>query len=131
MIGLFKKWTSAIVISNLFAYSTMVPFTRENGSLSKMAKVKKMDAVYKYGQMALVMTVSGATVWLMAMVALYTRKAMCMKVSGQRIRQMAMVFTLILMAVDTKVNGLQTNNTDLALSSGRTVPSTTDNMNRV
>ena len=119
------------MISNLFAYSTMVPFTRENGSLSKMVKVKKTDAVYKYGQMAPVMTVSGAMVWLMAMDALYTQKAMFTRASGLRIRQMAMVFTLTLTAVDTKVNGLRTNNTDLVLSSGRTVPSTTDNMNRV
>ena len=93
-------------------------------------KTKKMEEVFKFGQMVHVMMVFGKMEWQMAMEDLSMQKAMFTKVNGLKIKLMAMEFTLILMEVVTKDNGTKINNMDTESNNGLMVQSTKVNMNK-
>ena len=70
---------------------------------------KKMEEVFKFGQMDLDMMVSGDKEWLTDMADLYMLKVMYMRENGQKIKLMDLVFILILMEVGMKVTGFKIN----------------------
>jgi len=109
----------------------MAQFTKENGLLSRMEKVRRMVEVFRYGQMVHVMMASGAMAWPMAMADLFTLKVTFTRVSGPRIKRMDMVFIHISTEVDMKVSGLPISSMVSVLSNGPMVPNTMVNTNRV
>ena len=115
--------------SSLFAYLKTVLSIKENGSRSTELP-RRMGVEFKYGQMARGMMAFGVMEWLMAMADSCTRRVTYTKVNGLKTKQMDMVFTHISTAVATRANGSQINNTDLELSSGQMVPSTTANTSK-
>ena len=91
-------------------------FTKVNGLLKR---AKKMEEVFKFGQMDLDTMGSGEMVWPMDMGALFTQRVMFMRENGLKIKPTDLVFTLIIMVADMKVNGFKINNTDMALNNGQ------------
>lgn len=83
-----------------------------------MLKIKRMEEVFKFGQMDQDMMDFGEMEWLMALVVSFMLKVMYMKVNGLRIKQMVMVYILISMVADTKVNGSRINSMVLELNNG-------------
>jgi hypothetical protein len=106
----------------------MEPFTKVNGLLKK---TRRIEEVFKYGQMEADTMVSGETAWQMDKEDSFMLKVMFMKVSGLMTKPMATEYTLISTEVDMKVNGTRINNTALVLSSGQMVLNTKDNTSKV
>jgi hypothetical protein len=91
---------------NLFKFLKMEQCIKGNGLYNHN---KKMEEVFKFGQMDLDMMVSGDKEWLTDMADLYMLKVMYMRENGQKIKLMDLVFILILMEVGMKVTGFKIN----------------------
>ena len=87
----------------------MEQFIKENGLLKK---IKKMDVVYRFGQMVLDTTDSGEMAWLMARADLYMLKEMSMRENGLMIKLMDSVSTLTSTEADMKASGTRISSTD-------------------
>ena len=93
--------------------------------------LRKIEEVFKYGQMAVDMMVSGETTWPTDKVDLFMLKVMFTKESGQTIKLMVSEFTLTIMEADTKVNGTKISNMVKVLNNGQMVQSMKVTTNKV
>jgi hypothetical protein len=93
-------------------------------------QIRKMDEVFKYGQMDRDMMDFGDKEWHTDMEDLFMLKETYMNESGLKIKQMGSESILILMGADMKVIGFKISNTVLELSNGQMEQNMKDSMNK-
>jgi hypothetical protein len=128
LIGPFKKLMMGFPDKlDQYKFLKMEQCIKVNGLFNQ---IRKMDEVFKYGQMDRDMMDFGDKEWQTDMEDLFMLKETYMKESGLKIKQMGSESILILMGADMKVIGFKISNTVLELSNGQMEQNMKDSMNK-